>query len=225
MYQLLLGTHIVAGNLALLAAIGAIVARKGGAAHLWAGRAFTLGMTVIFVTAVPMTLIRPNVFLLLVALFNGYLAWSGWLRVRNRSGEPRPVEWLVASAMVVTAVGMVIGGGLMLFRGNSMGVVLVVFAAIGGGLAVSDVQGLRVQRYRGARRIASHLTRMLGATIGAFTAFLVVNVRIEPAFAVWVAPSLVLTPLIAYWGRRVRGQQPRHADPAPPSLAPGTLRS
>jgi hypothetical protein len=54
-------------------------------------------------------------------------------------------------------------------------------------------------------RIAAHLGRMLGGTIAAVTAFTVVNVRIEPAFVVWLAPTVVLTPVIAYWTARVRG--------------------
>jgi hypothetical protein len=46
---------------------------------------------------------------------------------------------------------------------------------------------------------------MLGGTIAAVTAFTVVNVRIEPAFVVWLAPTVVLAPVIAYWTARVRG--------------------
>jgi hypothetical protein len=215
MYRTLLGAHIVAGNVALFAAVGAMLSRKGGPIHLWSGRAFSIGMGVIFLTALPMSLMRPNVFLLLVALFNGYLAWSGWIRARNRGGEPITAEWLGASAMAGTAVVMLAGGVFMLVSGNLMGIVLVVFAGIGGGLAVADLRGMRSRRYRGAGRIASHLTRMLGATIGAFTAFLVVNVRVEPAFVVWIAPSLLLTPVVVYWGRRVRG---------PAAAGPGSER-
>lgn len=210
MYKSLLVPHIVAGNLALLAAAGAMVAAKGGRAHTWIGRAFTIAMTVIFVTAVPMTFIRPNLFLFLVAVFNGYLALTGWMRARNRRGTPTPVEWIAAGTMAVTALGMAGRGVFMLTAANSMGVVLLVFAGIGGALAVSDLRGLRAHRFRGKDRIASHLTRMLGGTTGALTAFLVVNVRVEPAFVTWILPSIVMTPLIVYWARRVR----RPAAPA-----------
>jgi hypothetical protein len=204
MYKLLLALHVVAGNLALLAAAGAMVASKGGRAHAWAGRAFTIGMTAIFVTALPMTLIKPNLFLLLVALFNFYLVATGWLRAKNRKGVPTPAEWALAIAMALTALGMVGRGALMLGGGSSMGVVLVAFAGIGGFLAWRDLAGLRAHRFHGVERIASHLTRMLGGTIGAITAFIVTNVRVEPAFVLWLGPSLVLTPLIVYWTMRVR---------------------
>jgi hypothetical protein len=45
---------------------------------------------------------------------------------------------------------------------------------------------------------------MMGATIAVITAFLVVNVRFDPGWVVWLAPTVVLTPLIIVWSRRAR---------------------
>lgn len=56
----------------------------------------------------------------------------------------------------------------------------------------------------GADRIAVHMTRMMGAMIAVITAFLVVNVRFSPSWVIWIAPTMVLTPLIALWSKRVR---------------------
>ena len=212
MYKALLALHVAAGSVALLSAAGAVIAPKGGRTHAWAGRAFTLGMTVIFLTAVPMTFIRPNLFLFLIALFNGYLAFTGWRRAINRSGVPTPVEWTAAGVMALTAIGMAGRGIVMLRSGDTMGIVLLVFTLIGGALSISDLRGLRAHRFRGKDRIASHLTRMLGGTTGALTAFLVVNVRVEPGFVVWILPSVVVTPLIIYWARRVRRPTRRQAS-------------
>jgi hypothetical protein len=223
MYKVLLALHIVAGNLALLAAAGAVIAPKGGRAHAWIGRAFTIGMTVIFLTAVPMTFIRPNLFLFLIALFNGYLALTGWMRAVNRSGVPTPVEWIAAGVMALTAVGMGGRGIFMVTAGDTMGIVLLVFTLIGGVLSISDLSGLRAHRFRGKDRIASHLTRMLGGTTGALTAFLVTNVRFEPAFVVWIFPSVVLTPLIIYWTRRVH--RPARRQPSEPAYREGVTVS
>src|SRR5205085_7832090 len=102
-----------------------------------------MGMAVIFVPAVPMTVLRPNLFLFLVAIFNGYLTLTGWLRAKNRSGIPTRLEWAVAGVMATAAVAMVARGVFMLASGASMGVVLLVFATIGGGLALRDLAGLR----------------------------------------------------------------------------------
>src|SRR5262245_44924735 len=212
MYPLLLSCHIAGGTTALLSAAVALTTAKGDRAHVYSGRAFVIAMSVVFLTAVPMTLIRPNLLLLLVAVFSFYLALSGWLRARNRSGVPVPLEWMAAIAMVVAAVAMGIQGIELVRGGDHMGIVLLAFGGIGAALAASDLWLLRAQAYRGTTRIAWHLARMLGATIAALTAFAVVNIRVEPAFAVWLTPTVILTPLIFYWTARVQ-------------RSPGSLRS
>ena len=204
MYAALLSIHIAAGFTALITAAVAAVTPKGARSHIYAGRTFVLGMALVFLTALPMTLIKPNLFLLLIAIFSFYLALTGWLRARNRRGIPTPVEWIAAGAMVLTALAMGVRGILVIRAGDSMGTVLLVFGGIGGLLALRDVQSLRSQGYTGTLRIVAHLTRMMAGTIAAVTAFTVVNVRVEPAFVVWLAPTVVLTPLIIYWRARIR---------------------
>jgi hypothetical protein len=203
MYGVLLLCHVTGGAVSLLSAAVAIATTKGARGHVYAGRVFVLAMALVFVTAVPMTIIRPNPFLLVVAVFSFYLALTGWLRARNRSGMPVLADWIATVAMGVTAVAMAVMGLLMVAAGSMLGIVLLAFALIGGGLAASEVPFLRGRRYRGAERIVAHLGRMLGGTIAALTAFLVVNVRVVPAFLVFLAPTVLLTPLIFYWAARV----------------------
>jgi len=203
MYKLLLALHIAGGFTALVAAATALATPKGERWHVCSGRAFALGMLVVFLTALPMTFIRPNLFLFLVAVFSFYLVLTGWLRARNR-GAPAPADWIAATAMAVTSIAMG-GRAIVLIRaGDSMGLVLLTFGGIGGAFAISDLHALRGHRPEGRARIAAHLTRMLAGTIAALTAFAVVNVRLEPAFVVWLAPTVVLTPLIVYWNVRAR---------------------
>jgi hypothetical protein len=209
-YRLLLLVHIAAGHVALAAAVAALVAPKGARWHVHAGRVFALAMAAVFVTALPMTLLKPNLFLFLVAVFSFYLALTGWLRARNRRGAPLRVERIAAGVMAPTALAMAVQGAVLLARGQSMGTVLLVFGGVGGVLAGRDLWAAPGDRYRGAGRIAGHLTRMLAGTIAAVTAFAVVNIRVEPAAVVWLAPTVVLTPLIFYWSARVR----RTARPA-----------
>jgi hypothetical protein len=94
MNALLLTLHIAAGGVALVAAGVAIATAKGGRWHVRSGRIFALGMLVVFLTAVPMTIIRPNLFLFLVAVFSFYLVLTGWLRATNRSGVPTVADWV-----------------------------------------------------------------------------------------------------------------------------------
>ena len=205
MHQIFLLVHIAGGMAALVGAGGALGTRKGRRGHALWGRAFALGMLVVFLTTLLMMFTRPNLFLLCVAVFSFYLVLTGWLRARNRSGAPCRTDWIAAATMIVTAIAMVVWGMIAVGSGNSMGIVLIAFGGIGGGSAIADLVALRGNRYRGSARIAAHLGRMLGGTIAAVTAFTVVNVRIEPAFVVWLAPTVVLAPVIAYWTARVLG--------------------
>jgi hypothetical protein len=210
MYKLVLLLHLAGGVTALVAAAGALATTKGDRWHVYSGRAFVLGMFVIFLTAVPMTLIRPNLFLFLIAVFSFYLALTGWLRARNRSGVPALADWVAATAMAATSLAMFVWAITLIGAGDSRGVVLLIFGGIGGVFAIADLYFLRGNRYQGDVRIAAHLTRMLAGTIAAVTAFTVVNLRLEPAFVVWLAPTLVLAPVIVYWNIRVR--RPARSD-------------
>jgi hypothetical protein len=204
MYGILLSLHIAGGSIALVTAAIALATSKGTRRHVYAGRVFSLGMLAVFLTALPMTVLKPNLFLLLIALFSFYLVLTGWLRARDRSGTPGRADWIAPIAMVVTAVAMAVRAIGLMRAGDSMGIVLIVFGAIGGALAAGDLVGLRTRRHRGVERIAAHLTRMLAGTIAAVTAFTVVNVKLHPAFVVWLAPTVLLAPVIVYWNVRVR---------------------
>ena len=84
-------------------------------------------------------------------------------------------------------------------------VILFVFSGIAGGLSIIEMLGLRKNKFKGAERIVSHMTHMMGGTIATVTAVAVVNIRgAQPGWLVWIAPSLVITPIIIYWTIRLR---------------------
>jgi hypothetical protein len=72
-----------------------------------------------------------------------------------------------------------------------------------------DVRALKSDLYKSKLRIANHLQRMLGGTIATITAVLVQQLvpRIQntqiPEFVIWIGPTIVLTPLIFYWSKRI----------------------
>lgn len=159
----------------------------------------------ICLTALPLSFIGDQVLLLLllVAILSGYLAFAGWREaVRPRSSY----AWADRTAsiiMIVAAATMLAWGALALVRGKSGGIVLLLFGVIGMLLAVNDLRRIAHPAV-GADRIAVHMARMMGAMIAVITAFLVVNVRFSPSWVIWIAPTMVLTPLIALWSKRVR---------------------
>jgi hypothetical protein len=218
----LLVTHIIGGAFALLAALVAFSAKAWNVAHRWhvySGRVFFWSMVLVIATALPLAIRASHMFLLLIGLFSFYLAWSGWRYAMRRRAAPYRLDRVAAALMAATSLAMMGYGVAMLGRGDSLGVALIVFGAIGGSLCAADLRGTQGDE---RARIASHLTRMLAATIATLTAFLVTNVKVEPALVIWLLPTIVMTPVIALWNRRIMsGDRPQGM----PSGDPGARQS
>ncbi len=204
--EVLLYIHIAGGFSALLAAITATATKIADANHHWhvySGRVFCGGMITIFLTAVPLSLLTHNVFLLLVAVFSGYLALSGWSYAKNRMGTPQRRDWLRAYGMLAVSVVMAAYGIHLLLSGESNGLTMLVFSGIGGALSVGD---LKIQYAGGIvarERISRHLTMMLAGSIATLTAFVVVNFTFDPPFVLLLAPTLLIAPVIRIWNRKI----------------------
>lgn len=211
--EILLGVHILAGFIALIAAAVATLTKTFDGPHHWhvySGNVFFWGMVVVFVTALPLAIIRPNTFLFLIAILSFYFPLAGWRYATLRRGPPRPVDWISGSVMAVAAGIMVMYGGFLLSRGNMNGITMLVLGGAGGALSISDLRTLRQGGAKGRERIAKHLTMMLAGAIATVTAFVVTNVAVQPEFIVWLAPTLVITPVIVLWNRKIRaGRRPR----------------
>ena len=207
----LLILHVAAGSLALLAAIFAITFRKGARKHNFAGKTYFWSMMVVAATAIPVSILRPNMMLFFVALFSSYMAYTGWRfgrKSRYIMNRKPYVEW----TMLVVGLAMVASGLFQVLTGTPMGWVLVAFGSIGIQFAVQDLRGWgRAEDF--GTRISNHLSHMLGGTIATVTAVLVQQVvpRLDPTspltVIVWLAPTVIITPLIIIWARKVKATQ------------------
>ena len=209
--QVLLFLHVLAGSIALLAALFAVSLRKGAPKHNLAGRIYFWSMMTVAATALPVSVLRPNLMLFFVALFSSYMAYAGWRfgrRARYIMNRPPYVEW----AMLLVGIAMISSGALQVFTSTPMGWVLVAFGAIGLQFAIQDIRGWGKTEDFGTR-ISNHLSHMLGGTIATITAVLVQQVvpRLDPAspfkVVVWLAPTVIITPLIVVWARKVQSTQ------------------
>ncbi|MDP9178507.1 MAG: hypothetical protein M3O61_12575 [Gemmatimonadota bacterium] len=211
--KILLIVHIIAGFAALTAAVVATLTKTRDLAHRWhvySGTVFFWGMMVVFLTALPLAVIRPNTFLFLIAILSFYFALAGWRYATHRRGPPRPLDWISAIVMAVAAGIMIMFGVFMLSRGNMNGITMIVLGVIGAALSIADLRTLHRGGAKGPERIAQHLTMMLAGAIATMTAFVVTNVPVKPAFIVWLAPTGVITPIIIVWSRRIRaGKKPK----------------
>lgn len=69
------------------------------------------------------------------------------------------------------------------------------------------VRELRVLRNADTQWLLMHITAMLGAYIATFSAFLVVNIGFVPKTLLFIVPTLVGTPFIAWTVVRTQRQQ------------------
>lgn len=78
--------------------------------------------------------------------------------------------------------------------------VLAVFNSIFAGLLIKDVFTYsRYQTQTANNWLIAHIIRMMGAYIATITAFVVTNVHTNLAFVAWLAPTVIITPVIAYY--------------------------
>jgi hypothetical protein len=201
--EYLLPIHILAGTIALFAAVFAICSEKGKKIHINAGRTYYWGMAGIFLTALPMSIITSNVFLFLIAFFSFYLAFAGRRFAQNSKGIASTVDWIAVGLMIAAGLGMWILAVFYSIENNSQYITLSVFGFIAIALGYTDYKTYKQQEATGKKRIARHLTNMLAGTIAVVTAVLVVNVDIEPQWLPWVLPTLLITPVIIYWNWKV----------------------
>jgi len=199
-----LALHVAAGVVALGAGGVALVTTKGGRRHRRAGRTFVYAIAVVVGTVVPLLALDPTAFrafLTLVAVFSGYLAFSGYRVLgRKRPGDAAaPVDWAAATVTVAACLAMGAWGVARLLDGDGFGTVLVVFGGIGLAFGGLDLRAFRATG-GGAWQVA-HLQRMVGAFVATVSAVSAVNLTATLGFVAWLWPTTVFVPLIAYWSR------------------------
>jgi len=199
----LLVIHIFAGVIALLSAALALSTEKGKKFHVLSGKSYFWAMVLIFLTAIPMSILNSNVFLFLVAIFSFYLAFSGMRFARNRKGIPTRLDLIAVNFMFLSGAGMWILAIIFFINNNSQFITLIVFGFLALFLGYGDFQTFKSQTATGKERIAKHLTNMMGGTIAVVTAVLVVNPPADPEWVWWILPTVLITPVIFWWNKKV----------------------
>ena len=200
----LLYLHILAGLISLGIAYLLLFIKKGNKRHKKLGMIYVYGMSTIFVTAIPLSLLGEfNPFLFVIATFSFYLAFSGYRQGRDRNGAREQIDKALGIFITGTSIlfyGLAISAYLV---GDSMWITSVIFGTIALVFGINDSRRMKiVERPDFYDRTTLHLNLMLGGTIATTTAFIV---TIEPFATIWlnwVAPTIVGTPIIIYFSKR-----------------------
>ena len=213
--------HIAAGMLALFVAPGAMVTVKGGPAHRRWGKIYFWAMATVALTAVLLAVWRPNYFLLMVAMFSFYLAFSGYRALyHKRPGGVGALDWTAALTTLVASTGLAVLGLVQPSPvWQRLGVVAIVFGVIGAIVAGRHAWYFVRPSADPQAWWLDHMVGMLASYIATVTAFSVVNFTFLPPVARWLWPTLVGTPLVTIWVSYYKGRFKRRATAA--TAAPG----
>jgi uncharacterized membrane protein len=202
MKSILLFIHITCGSIALLSGPVAMLRQDGKSLHRISGKIFFYTMTIVFLTAVYLSITDQLIFLLLIAVFSYYNIVSAYralyLKRLGHGQKPALMDWMILCITLVFHSGLLAWGVERLMSSQSFGIVALVFAMIG---LLTNLREYRTftKGYREKNGwLYSHITGMIGGYIASLTAFLVNTVSFQPAFILWIAPTLVFTPFIIY---------------------------
>ena len=204
MYKAILLFHILAGTIALGSGLIAIFAAKGRKNHNRSGRTYELSMYTVAVSAMVLSLLKFNPFLLSIGIFALYLTYSGkralfYFRLRD-TYLPGLQDKLPSFAGVITGSFMIgFPAWQMLMTGNYFIPVLAVFGIALLGSSLGDLKMLgKPELFTPGNKgwLLKHIGMMGGAYISTVTAFLVNNVHIQQQWLVWVGPTVIGTMLI-----------------------------
>ncbi|MEM8815163.1 MAG: hypothetical protein AAFX56_13985 [Pseudomonadota bacterium] len=224
LHTLLVNAHILVGAIALVLFWIPIVAKKGSALHVRAGKLYTYAMYFVSVSAFlasvmvladPIGIRRPGLeldpedaielaeafrmfalFLLMlsVLVFTSIRHGLAALRVRH---EPDAIRNTLHRGLLLTlgALGVAVGG-LGLLKTQWL---LVIFGGISISGAVGMFRDTRIESFTRSDRLVAHLGGLIGSGIGAYTAFFAFGgsrVLADLLPGQWQVVSWVIAPVI-----------------------------
>jgi len=221
--------HVITGFLVLGSMIIPMVTKKGGRAHRRAGWVFVISMTIVCVSSAWMCLVAVigyqgssvtgrgtmsrefGIFLMVITLLSGNSTYSGIRVLRQKKRTTPNHHYLDLGFPASLGLSSIALGAWGLVEGN---IVLIVFGGLGIASSVRDLKmhlGIPTdKRYWWY----VHMSHMFNACISALTAFAVINSEnlpdsirsAVPEWFFWIAPSIVLAPILILWRKRYERQ-------------------
>jgi uncharacterized membrane protein len=179
-----------------------MMAAKGRYVHRMSGLIYFISMNVVVASALYISVVKEIPFLLTIAIFSLYMNYNGYRVLKLKRYTYLLHDWLI----VVIAVA---GVAYMMYSRVPL---LMIFGGILAAMLIQDVSKQFSQEDKKREyvrtKILTHIGRMVGAYIATVTAFLVVNISMNPAWLLWLLPTLIGTPVIIYytqvWKKRLK---------------------
>ena len=197
--KVFLGIHIVSGFIALLSGLIAILTKKGQKNHKKAGIIYFYSMLGVSASALVISIIKSNEFLLYISIFAFFQTFNGYRSVKVKDLKAKPIDWIVLLLGLVNTVLMILSKNmiLMVFGGISIFLIYSTF--------VIYFNNLKNKPQLKMIWLPRHIGMMLGAYIATTTAFIVVNLSYAAIpWLPWLLPTFIGVPLIFYFTNKYR---------------------
>jgi hypothetical protein len=209
---LILTAHIGGGVVGLVSGAAALLARKGGRLHGWAGNTFVLSMLVMAVIGGGAAPLLPQRSSVPPAILTFYLVITGWLTVNRPSrtiGSPELIALLIAVGGAGLGVSFAVQAARASHGLDGDGpAMFYVFAGLLAFAAALDISMIMRGGLVGAPRLARHLWRMCAALLIAAASFFLGQQKVFPASLrgspVLLLPELAILGLMIFWLVRAR---------------------
>ena len=202
----LLYIHILAGFVSLGTAYLLLFLKKGDKRHKKYGMYYVYGMSTIFVTAIPLSMmgvVQP--FLFAIAIFSFYFAFAGYRQAKVRTGARENVDKALTLLMFIAGVLLFLNAAGLINYGfygqfEGMNTISIIF-----GIGAMYITAYDLNRYRKTDkpnfydRTNTHLSLMLAGTIAATTAFISTIELFPQEWMNWAMPNVFLVPVIIYF--------------------------
>lgn len=207
--RIILLIHVAFGFTALASGMAALIFKKGGKAHNQSGKVYYWSMLGIGLTAFLVAIPKGNMFLLMVGGFSTYMTLTGYRMLQWRRTKAPTYLMKDRIYLFVGLLTVIIPAVYFTYMGWSriggFAVVFAVFAGILLSMLLGDFLGRKqIQSRPKDWFLSMHISRMMGAFIATFTAFLLINWQTDPVYIAWLLPTLVFTPVIMYYQNKFK---------------------
>jgi hypothetical protein len=208
-------THVIAGSIALLLGIIALLTKKGGRTHKRSGIVFLMLLIVVILTGlVGVFVFGRNTFLLVITVLSGYFGFSGYRALQTKSNRPRLVDIGISLLSLISV-------SYFLYYFKSIGMIwspIIIYSTVGTLLLVISYDFIRyfipAPRY-GRLWFYEHIFKMIGAftaLLSAFSGTVFYNYQPYSQFLPSVFGTLLQIGFIVYYYKRNR--RPRQLLPS-----------
>lgn len=205
--------HVIAAVVALLSGALAIILKSNTPRHKPIGRIYFWSMTVIFITATFISVVKNLQFLFFIGIFTYYATLIAYraLRLKNlhQGQKPLLIDWIIEAIAGTTFLCMLVFSIIVYLRtGSAQAVVPFVFGVLGVWGVSRNVRVFVKGPAETLYWLKKHIGNMCGSYIGAITAFTVnqsEHIPLNPII-LWLGPTVIILPIIVFELRKVKSK-------------------